>query len=57
MTIVGSNQDLAELIDANTVYLLEGRAPATLSADKEFILQQFEDKMIFPYVCEEAART
>jgi Protein of unknown function (DUF3723) len=55
MTII-SNQDLAELIDANTVYLLKGKALATLSTDKEFILQQFEDKTIFPYVCEEVTR-
>jgi Protein of unknown function (DUF3723) len=56
MTIISSDQDLAELIDANMVYLLEGRAPATSSADKEFILQQFEDKTIFPHVREEATR-
>ena len=56
MTIIGGDQDLVERIDANTVYLLEGRVLATSSADKEFILQQFEDKTIFPYVYKEAVR-
>ena len=56
MTIISSDQNLVELIDANTVYLLEGRVLATSSADKEFILQQFKDKTIFPYVHKEAVR-
>ena len=56
MTIISSDQDLVKRIDANMVYLLKARALATSSVDKEFILQQFKDKTIFPYVCEEAAR-
>lgn len=56
ITIIGGDHKLAERIDANTVDILEARAPATSSADKEYILEQFENKSIFSHVHDEVTR-
>ncbi|PQE03467.1 incA domain-containing protein [Rutstroemia sp. NJR-2017a BBW] len=56
ITIIGGDYNLAESIDANTVELLEARAPVKSTADKEYILEQFENYSVFPCVYDEVAR-
>ncbi|PQE17585.1 incA domain-containing protein [Rutstroemia sp. NJR-2017a WRK4] len=56
ITIIGGDYNLAEGIDANTVELLEARAPVKSTADKEYILEQFENYSVFPCVYDEVAR-
>lgn len=56
ITIIGGDHNLAGRIDGNTVDILEARAPATSSADKEYILEQFENNSIFPHVNDEVTR-
>jgi hypothetical protein len=56
ITIIGGDHNLAGKIDGNTVDILEARAPATSSADKEYILEQFEHNSIFPHVNNEVTR-
>jgi hypothetical protein len=56
ITIIGGDHNLAGIIDGNTVDILEARAPATSSADKEYIQEQFENNSIFPDVSDEVTR-
>ena len=56
ITIIGGDHNLVGRIDGNTVDILEARAPATSSVDKEYILKQFENNSIFPYVNNKVTR-
>jgi hypothetical protein len=56
ITIIGGDHNLARRIDGNTVDILEARAPATSSADKEYILEHFENNSVFPHVNDEVTR-
>lgn len=57
MFIIGSDLELAEKIDKDTVDIIEARAPMVSLADKEDIVQGFRDGTIFCQVVEGAART
>jgi len=54
--MIGGDHNFAGIIDGNTVDILEARAPTISSADKEYILEQFENDSIFPDVSDEVAR-